>query len=215
MRRTPKLIVAGIMVAMIATCCFFVQRNVSAQSANVYQVLLYPTYQFETLKYPTGLGMFPNNPTLYIADTGSNVIRSFYNGTLTTIAGNGTAGYVNGAALSAEFNHPTGLGDFQVHYWLNSSGQSEHWIGFLVNDSRNFVTRTYCSGMMPPGVPCATVNTAYGNNVKGYVNGTATTSEFATMGQVKFNGTNVYLADAENDAIRVTASTGLTTFAGT
>lgn len=42
--------------------------------------------------------------------TGNNVIRLLSNGIVSTYAGNGTSGYSNGAASSAMFNSPTGVG---------------------------------------------------------------------------------------------------------
>jgi hypothetical protein len=61
----------------------------------------------------------PNNAVedaagnIYIADTGNSVLRRVdaYTGDISTIAGNGTAGYTgnNGAATSAELNSPAGI----------------------------------------------------------------------------------------------------------
>lgn len=42
--------------------------------------------------------------------TGNNVIRLLSNGIVSTYAGNGTSGYSNGAASSAMFSLPTGVG---------------------------------------------------------------------------------------------------------
>src|SRR5581483_6673606 len=58
-----------------------------------------------------------NNGNLYIADTGNNVVREVkrvagsITGTISTIAGNGTAGYSGdgGAATSAELDAPSRL----------------------------------------------------------------------------------------------------------
>ncbi len=47
---------------------------------------------------------------LFVADAGDNRIRKIdTGGYVTTIAGNGTSGYVDGAAALAEFNLPTGI----------------------------------------------------------------------------------------------------------
>jgi hypothetical protein len=66
-----------------------------------YSGTVYATYQFHTLSHPTGLvaatwgnGVFD----LFIADTSNNRVRKFEvpaggSGTLTALAGNGTAGY--------------------------------------------------------------------------------------------------------------------------
>ncbi len=48
---------------------------------------------------------------LYIADTGNNRIRKVSNGVITTVAGNGIAGFSgdNGPATSAQLNYPMGV----------------------------------------------------------------------------------------------------------
>jgi len=53
----------------------------------------------------------PEFPRIYVADTGNHAIRKFdtEDQYVTTLAGNGTPGYVNGAASAARFKSPTGL----------------------------------------------------------------------------------------------------------
>lgn len=51
-----------------------------------------------------------SNGTLYVADTNNHSIRKITpDGTVTTIAGNGSAGYANGAGTAAQFNTPRGI----------------------------------------------------------------------------------------------------------
>jgi streptogramin lyase len=69
-----------------------------------------PAYNAE-LDHPEGVGVDANG-NVYIADTGNNVVREVNAaGTITTFAGNGTAGYSgdNGAPSLAELNRPTGV----------------------------------------------------------------------------------------------------------
>jgi Major capsid protein N-terminus/NHL repeat len=54
----------------------------------------------------------PEFPKFYIADTGNHCIRRFDIedvNLVTTLAGNGTAGYVNGTGSAARFNSPVGI----------------------------------------------------------------------------------------------------------
>ena len=58
---------------------------------------------------PTGLAIDPAG-VLIIADSGNNSIRSMRpDGVVTTLAGNGTPGKVDGAASNAQFKYPTGV----------------------------------------------------------------------------------------------------------
>jgi hypothetical protein len=51
-----------------------------------------------------------NDKNLWICDSHNNAIRKVApDGTVTTIAGNGTAGYLNGAGKNARFNYPFGV----------------------------------------------------------------------------------------------------------
>src|SRR5204863_9538930 len=48
--------------------------------------------------------------TIYVADTGNSAIRRVArDGSVTTVAGNGTAGYQDGPAGAARFNGPVGV----------------------------------------------------------------------------------------------------------
>jgi sugar lactone lactonase YvrE len=49
------------------------------------------------------------NGVLYITDSNNNAIRKIENGIVTTIAGDGTSGYVNALSSEARFNTPRGI----------------------------------------------------------------------------------------------------------
>jgi RHS repeat-associated protein len=73
---------------------------------------------------PTGVAV-DSNSNVYVADTGNNRIREISGGTVSTLGGNGTAGLVNGAASSAEFNAPKGVAvDNQGNLYIADTGNS-------------------------------------------------------------------------------------------
>src|ERR1700744_4191050 len=164
----------------------------------------------------TGAGATFNNPqgiamdaqgNMYVADAFNNRIRKIApDGTTTTIAGTGAAGYSgdNGTALNATFYGPRGLA-------VDNQGN------IFVADFGNNVIRQ----ISPSGI----VTTLAGNGVAGYVNGTdghligkanTDTVEFnSPAGVAVDNKGNVFVADYNNNSIRKITSTGVvSTIAG-
>jgi hypothetical protein len=61
-------------------------------------------------RLPTGMVYNSNDNAFYVADSGNNRIRRItMAGTVTTYAGNGIGGFVNGSLLQSEFRHPTDI----------------------------------------------------------------------------------------------------------
>jgi len=115
--------------------------------------------------------------------------------TITSIAGNGAAGFADGDALSAQFNFPGGIA-------VDSSGK------LYVADSLNNRIRLISGG---------SVSTLAGNGTSGYTgdNGNATSAELNHPGAVAVDASgNLYIADTGNHAIRKVTGSTITTIAG-
>ena len=146
----------------------------------------------------------PTGQTIFIADTFNNVVRAvnLTTGIITTVAGNGTAGYSGngGPAKSAELFDPSGV-------VVNSSGN------LYISDTDNNVVRKVTGSTQ-------VITTIAGNHTFGYSGdkGPATSAELAQPFGLALNsaGTTLYIADSSNNAIRtVNLTTGvITTIAG-
>ena len=123
-----------------------------------------------------------------------NAVAQVYN--VTTLAGNGTAGYVDGTAGASQFNSPTGVfvdntGSVFVSDWLN-----------------NYIRKIS---------PSAVVTTLAGSGFPGYADGFGTSVRFQyPNGIVVDSHGNIFIADRMNQLIRKINPLGeVTTFAGT
>lgn len=148
--------------------------------------------------YPAGIATDGTN--LYVADSGNHVIReiALSTGTVSTLAGTmGVSGYANGTGTSAQFNSPTGIATDGTNLY--------------VTDWNNQVVRKIV-------IATAVVTTLAGNPQNpGSSDGTGSAAEFFYPQGIATDGTNVYVADTQNDLIRkiVIASGQVTTLAGT
>ena len=126
---------------------------------------------------------------LYVADTGNNAIRRIApDGTVTTVAGGGSAGYRDGPGREALFNGPIGLA-------LDSSGR------MLIADTYNDRIRS----IAPDGV----VSTLAGDGVPGFVDGAAASARFDTPCGIAIDAAGtIVVADTGNDAVRTIDVTG-------
>ncbi|MBS1521865.1 MAG: hypothetical protein JST50_12760 [Bacteroidetes bacterium] len=136
---------------------------------------------------------------IYVCDVFNNRIRKIApDGTVTTIAGNGTAGNSDGPALSAQFYAPQGVAvDAQGNVFVADYGN---------NLIREIVAAT------------DSVKTIAGNGIPGYVDGAAIkTSEFYGPSGIAVDASgNLFIADKNNNMIRkITAAGAVSTVAGT
>ncbi len=134
---------------------------------------------------------------LYIADSSNHRIRKVSNGTITTLAGNGTAGFSgdSGAATSAALNFPQGVA-------VDAAGD------VYIADTKNHRIRKVTSG---------TISTIAGNGDQNFAgdNGPAINASLDTPSAVVVDASgNVFVADTENHRIRKVAGGTITTLAG-
>jgi sugar lactone lactonase YvrE len=132
---------------------------------------------------------------LYISELRSNRIRKVSNGVITTVAGNGTAGFSgdNGPATSAQLNGPSAVA-------VDSAGSL-----YIADYNR---VRKVSDGV---------ITTVAGNGTAGFSgdNGSATSAQLYRPGGVAVDSAgNLYIADAANYRIRKVWNGVITTVAG-
>jgi uncharacterized protein (TIGR03437 family) len=134
---------------------------------------------------------------LYIADTGNSRVRKVSGGVITTVAGNGTAGFGgdNGPATSAQLNNPYVVA-------MDSAGN------LYIADRSNSRIRKVSNG---------TITTVAGNGTPGFGgdNGPATSAMLSLPSSVAVDSAgNLYIADYANYRIRKVSNGTITTVAG-
>jgi len=134
---------------------------------------------------------------IYVADYGNNNIRKISpDGTVSTFAGSGDAGYADGTGTKATFNSPRGLA-------IDGSGNI-----FVADMGNNLIRK-----ITPAGV----VTTFAGSRGASYLdNATATSATFNRPNGIAIDANNnVYVAEALNHTIRkITPAGVVTTFIG-
>jgi len=151
-----------------------------------------------SLLFPEGVAIDASG-NLFIADTYNSVIREVSNGTITTVAGNGVAGYSgdHGPATGAKLSYPAGLA-------VDASGN------LLIADSDNHAIRKVSGSI---------ITTLAGNGVAGYWGDQGPAAgaqlDYPTGVALDVSG-NLFIADSNNNAIRKISVGGIiTTVAGT
>jgi sugar lactone lactonase YvrE len=129
---------------------------------------------------------------VYVADGGNRRIRKISSGGIvTTLAGNGTQGHVDGSAPGAEFIYPQGIA-------LDGTGNL-----YVVDNHRiRKITIT----------PTIGTSSLAGNGIAGNTNATGTFAQFNLPAGIAVDvAGNVYVADQGNDQIRKITSSGVVT----
>jgi uncharacterized repeat protein (TIGR02543 family) len=148
---------------------------------------------------PTGVAV-DTAGNLYIADSNNYRVRKVsVLGTITTVAGTGTAGYSgdDGLATSAEINYP---------------------VGVAVDAAGNLYVAEYYNHVIRKVSPGGTITTVAGTGVAGYSgdNGPAVSAKLEKPSDVAVDTAgNLYLADYQNYRVRKVSAAGtITTVAG-
>jgi sugar lactone lactonase YvrE len=147
------------------------------------------------LNYPVGVAVDPAG-NLYIADLENFRIRKVSNGVITTVAGNGTAGFSgdNGPATNAQLNYPAGVA-------VDPAGN------LYIADLENFRIRKVSNGV---------ITTVAGNGTGGFSgdNGPAVSARLDFGGVAVDPAGNVYIADSGTSRIRKVSNGVIATVAG-
>jgi DNA-binding beta-propeller fold protein YncE len=133
--------------------------------------------------------------TIYFTEQGTHRVRMVRDGQVTTVAGSGVPGYADGAALQAQFYFPSGLA-------ISPNGGA-----IYVADQYNHRIRMIRDGQ---------VTTVAGSGVQEYADGAALQAQFnnPTGLAISSNGDAIYVADQNNDRIRMIRDGQVTTVAG-
>ncbi|MEH6417091.1 hypothetical protein [Pseudomonas sp. CGJS7] len=131
---------------------------------------------------PSGLAL-DSLGNLYVADTGNHAIRKISKlGVVSTLAGTGTPGYLDGPGAQAQFNGPIGVA-------VDQRG-------------RVFVADTY-NDRIRLIQPDGTVSTLAGGAAPGFVDGAAAIARFDTPTALALDAQGLlWVADMRNQAIR-------------
>ena len=133
---------------------------------------------------------------LYIGDAPANRVRKVSGGVITTVAGNGLPGYSgdNGPATNAQLSYPYGVS-------VDAAGN------LYIADSNNYRIRKVSGGM---------ITTVAGNGTTGFSgdNGPAASAQLQPFGVAVDSTGSLYIADAQNNRIRIVTNGVITTVAG-
>ena len=132
---------------------------------------------------PSALALGPDG-NLYVADTGNNRIRKITpDGKVSTVAGNGSAGYVDGPAAQAQFNGPIGLA---------VSVRGDIYVADTYNDVIRMITTE------------GEVTTVAGGGTPGYADGEQKAALFDTpSGIIVVEDSSLIVADTGNQRAAV------------
>lgn len=141
--------------------------------------------------HPMGVSL-DGKGTLYVAEWANHSIRSIANGQVTTVAGTGVAGFIDGPASQAKFNHPRDVA-------VISPGN------VVVADYGNRRIRLFSGNQ---------VSTLAGTGVRGYQDGPVSVATFDSPLSVAV-GSNGAVYVADGTCVRTISGGQVATLAGT
>ncbi len=178
---------------------------------------------------------------IYIADTGNHRIRVYNNGLVTTLAGSGVAGLLDGPNLTARLSSPGGIaieGNSQ-YVWVGDTGNGVlrriKVAGGVVSTPKGVDAAAKLTSPADLEIVGATTQEIYftdlgggkiykftngtltalaGDGSKGFQNGTPATAKFSSPWGIALYTGRIFIGDAGNHMIRELKQTGVTTFAG-
>ena len=134
-----------------------------------------------SLNTPSGIAL-DRHGNVYVADTGNHAIRKIApDGTVSTLAGSGVAGFADGQGAQAQFNGPVGV------------AVDEAGIVYVADTYNDRIRRI---------APEGTVTTLAGSGVPGIADGMGALAQFDTPCGIAIGKDGIYIADSRNDAVR-------------
>jgi uncharacterized protein (TIGR03437 family) len=159
-----------------------------------------PATSAAAFNFPAGIALNGSGTTLYVADSGNNVIRAVSSGIVTTVAGTGTPGYSGdgGAASGAQLNSPSGVK-------VDPAGNL-----FIADSGNNAIREVRASD--------GKIVTVAGSGTAGYTGdgGLATAARLNLPSDIAIDTSgDLLIADSSNNVIRQVSPAGIiTTVAG-
>lgn len=142
-------------------------------------------------------GLTTDGVNLYVADSGNHVIRKIVLGTgvVSTVAGNGTLGYLDANGISAQLNSPQGI---------------------TMDGANLYVTDANNQRIRKVALATGDVTTISGSGTQGSVDGTAASAQFDIPLGIVTDGVNLYIVEYAASTVRkvVIATGDVTTIAG-
>jgi len=147
-----------------------------------------------TFNRPWGITM-DKQGNIYVADAGNNLVRKITPlAQVSTVAGSGAKGAVNGAGMTASFNNPAGV-------VVDAAGDV-----FVVDSDNNLVRKI---------APDGTVSTFAGNGQFSSLDGNGVAAGFYNPHGIAIDASgNLFITDGNNRIRRISPNADVTTFAG-